>query len=415
MGMLMRRRRSRLSEVKTSSTSTTTSSRRRSCPAVPATVNTNTSSSVRVRAKSICNSSNLNRLHSERQSSSSSSPVRAKRREDPWSEANLQEAIELWELDEKQVARLMYLKEELKDCAHHFKYDPHIILRFMTSPKGADTIPLFRKMIQWRLDNNVDPMLETYKPNQILLDYNPTAILRDYDRDGDPIYVERGGATDGPGMLKHFTKEEIMEYTIYTRELNTQGAWIQEYEKRQGRKVRDVTVVYDLKGLNAGHLNPSVLQFFGEVQHMNQTKYPGPLKRMIIIRAPSIFRYIWAMAKHFFPQSSRDKMIFAGKNYHKELEKYIELDVLPPCIYEHGKGCPAPGLPPRMEGGAIPDHVKRVDNNNNNNNKGSNASEDADTEAESPKTFLTLDSFDRTEQSSLASSGNESDTSFTST
>ena len=193
-----------------------------------------------------------------------------------------------------------------------------------------------------------------------------------------------------------------MEFTIYTPELNTRGAWIKDYERRQGHKIRDVTVVYDLKGLNAGHLKPTVLEFFGEVQKMNQEKYPGPLKRMIIIRAPSIFRYVWLVARNFFPQSSREKMIFAGKNYLKELEKYIELDVLPPCIYEHGKGKPAPGLPPRMEGGIIPDHVVRVD-----------PPRQHTYASPSPKSFSTFVSFDRTEQSSIASGG-ESDTSLTS-
>ena len=97
----------------------------------------------------------------------------------------MRDCIALWKLDSQQVAQLMDLKERLKDCAHHFKYDPHIILRFMTSPRGAEKETLFRKMVQWRIENNIDNMLEEYRPHQILLDYNPTAILEDYDRDGD--------------------------------------------------------------------------------------------------------------------------------------------------------------------------------------------------------------------------------------
>jgi len=318
---------------------------------------------VHVRTKSICNSENLDRLHQQQLQASSPSPTtphqfspQRYQTEDPWSEKNVKDAIELWKLDEEQVQRLMELRHNLKDCAHHFKYDPHIILRFMTSPLANDAEPLFRKMVQWRIDNNIDSYLESYKPDPILLDYNCSAILKDFDYDGDPIYVERGGMADGAGLLRRFTKEQLMDYAIYTRELNTRGSWVREYEQRQGRKVKDVTVVYDLKGMNAHHLNPSVLNFFGEMMALNAEKYPGPLKRTIIIRAPSIFRFAWTVVKHFFPQSARDKMVFAGKHPEKILAKYMDLKVLPACICDGGEGQAATGLPSKLDGGIIPDH-----------------------------------------------------------
>ena len=68
-------------------------------------------------------------------------------------------------------------------------------------------------------------------------------------------------------------------------------------------------------------------------------------QRIILIRAPPIFRLIWGVAKHFFRQTARDKMIFAGKDYEHILEKYMDLKVLPSCIIEGGHGVSAPGLP----------------------------------------------------------------------
>ena len=361
---------------------------------------------VGVRTTLICNSDSINRLQYERQTSSASSSsltsTNHPRRivpQDPWSETNLQEAIDLWKLTDDEIVRLKQLQHNLKDCAHHFKYDPHIVLRFMTSPVGHHAESLFRKMVQWRIDENIDNMLDEYKPPKILLDYNTTAILKDYDHEGDPIYVERGGAIDVHGMLKRFTREDLLEYTVYTRELNTQGAWLEEYEQRQGRKVKDVTVVYDLKGLNSHHLNPTVMNFFGEIMTLNQEKFPGPIKRMIIIRAPAIFRLAWNVVKHFFPQSARDKMIFAGKHYQKVLEKYMDLDVLPPCIWEGGKGEAATGLPSNLEGGIIPDHVQRE-------------SQDLPPSSPSTKTIQMSDSFDMTDQGSFSSHGCDIDTSF---
>lgn len=74
-------------------------------------------------------------------------------------------------------------------------------------------------------------------------------------------------------------------------------------------------------------------------------------QRVIIIRAPSIFRYIWAVCKHFFRQSLRRKMIFAGSNYLEVLDEFIDRHVLPPSIDPEGYGCVAMGQPPLIGDG----------------------------------------------------------------
>ena len=67
---------------------------------------------------------------------------------------------------------------------------------------------------------------------------------------------------------------------------------------------------------------------------------------MIIIRAPSIFRIAWAIAKNFFRQSLRRKMIFAPSNYLEVLDEFIPRDALPPSIAQGGLGRVAMGMPP---------------------------------------------------------------------
>ena len=77
---------------------------------------------------------------------------------------------------------------------------------------------------------------------------------------------------------------------------------------------------------------------------------------MIIIRAPSIFNIAWGLCKNVFPKGAVKKMVFSGPhNYLQVLEKYIDLDVLPPCIVPGGKGQVAVDMPIRLEGGIIPD------------------------------------------------------------
>ena len=92
----------------------------------------------------------------------------------------------------------------------------------------------------------------------------------DYDRDGDPIYLERGGMIDGQGLLKRFSQDDLMKHAIWLREVQSSGEWVQQYEAEKGRSIKDITVVYDLKGLNMRHYNPSVLAWFHS--HMAMTE-----------------------------------------------------------------------------------------------------------------------------------------------
>ena len=61
-----------------------------------------------------------------------------------------------------------------------------------------------------------------------------------------------------------------------------------------------------------------------------------------------------AVLQHFFSQESRDQMIFAGSDYLTELSKWMDIDVLPPCINPNGHGETAVGMPENMDCGTIP-------------------------------------------------------------
>jgi hypothetical protein len=68
------------------------------------------------------------------------------------------------------------------------------------------------------------------------------------------------------------------------------------------------------------------------------------------------------MIKFAFPKNAQKKMIFTSpSNYLEILEKYVDLDVLPPCIYPEGKGDVAIGMSPHLDGGLIPEHISDAD------------------------------------------------------
>ena len=281
---------------------------------------------------------------------------------DRWSDKNLEHVRQLWSLTDLQFQQLQSMKDRLADI-DHWKNNPYELIRFIMGPQGyEETEKLFRDMIVWRLEHDVDNILDYYKPPKILYDYIPSAVLQGYDKEGDPIYLERGGAMDGAGLLNRYGEEKLLKHIIWCRESASRGRWIEEYERIQGRPPTRLTIIYDMQGLCSRHMKSGVLPFLRHSLQITQLRYNGLAKRFIILRAPALFNMAWSMIKFAFPKNAQKKMIFTSpSNYLEILEKYVDLNVLPPCIYPEGKGDVAIGMPPRLDGGLIPEHISDAD------------------------------------------------------
>ena len=200
------------------------------------------------------------------------------RLEDRWSTKNLEHIRELWQLNDEQFHELRLFQYKLKDV-DHWKNNPYEAVRFVTGPQGYDKAEeLFRTMIEWRLENDIDTILDDYKAPKVLFDYLPSAILAGYDKEGDPIYLERGGAMDGAGLLAKYGQDRLMKHIFWSRELAFRGRWINDYEQKMGKPPTRLTIVYDLQGLSARHLKSGVLPFLNECMMLTQKRYNGLAK-----------------------------------------------------------------------------------------------------------------------------------------
>lgn len=198
--------------------------------------------------------------------------------EDRWSQHNLEHIRELWQLTDEQFNELCLFQDKIIDL-DHWKNNPYEAIRFVTGPQGYDKAEeLFRSMIDWRLDNNIDTILDDYKSPKVLFDYLPSAILAGCDKEGDPIYLERGGAIDGHGLLNKYGQERLMKHICWSRELAFRGRWINDYEQKMGKPPTRLTIVYDLQGLSARHLKSGVLPFLNECMMLTQRRYNGIAK-----------------------------------------------------------------------------------------------------------------------------------------
>ena len=199
-----------------------------------------------------------------------------------WSEENVQRAIQVWNLNSDEEQQLRSLKDGLSDPAvDHFKNTPHELVRFIKGPKGPTKAEeIFRGMIDWRMtsEEDIDTLLDDYKPPRALYEYAASGLLQGVDHDGDPVYLERAGDMDGFGLCQRYEPDVLLKSVVWRRELTASGAWIDDYEKEHGHLPRQLNVIYDLKGLNSRHMKKGVGAFFKEAVAYTQDKYYGVSK-----------------------------------------------------------------------------------------------------------------------------------------
>lgn len=279
--------------------------------------------------------------------------------EGEWNSSNVDKIAKLWELSAQQRAELEQMGRRLQDIDHS-KNNPGDVMRFIRARPGdldaAET--MFRNMIQWRVENNVDTILQDYEAPQDLLEYWPGCTMDGLDKDGDAICVDRGGRLDVPGLLARLGHDDFIRFQIWLRENPNELKWVKEFEARNGRPMKQMTIIEDLSGLKFRQLlmNREVRNMLGEISRMDQDNYPENAKRIIIIGVPNAFMVVWNAIKHLFDDGLCEKMIFSSsKGAERVLAKYIDLEVLPDCIVPGiGKGRAIEGMSNDIEGGPVP-------------------------------------------------------------
>ena len=80
----------------------------------------------------------------------------------------------------------------------------------------------------------------------------------------------------------------MKQEAIWTREKETKGRWIQEYESKHHRAMTVLTVVVSVKGLCMKHMAPHMLNLLKDISMTLQEMWPLAAKRIIIIHVPLI-------------------------------------------------------------------------------------------------------------------------------
>ena len=280
--------------------------------------------------------------------------------EEQWSSESLVMVQNIWNLKDSDVENLLKLKENVKDVNSPLNHPLEIARCYNDAYHNLkETEANFRRTASWRQEHHIDSLLDDFRPPALMQQYYPTCFLDGYDREGDPISIDRIGASDAWAVYRKYGLVEFRKYTLWIREQALRGAFARDYEDRNQRPPARCTVIFDLDGLCMRHLQAGLLGLVEEGIQFFQDHYMGMAKRILVVRAPVIFRIVWSIVQHFCSEQLKKMIIFSNhRTAQKTLDKYIDRAVLPPCLVGYdGRGRPGVGMCSNLEGGIMPEEL----------------------------------------------------------
>lgn len=167
--------------------------------------------------------------------------------------------------------------------------------------------------LAWRKLHNIDHLLHTYKPPDVLQKYY-TGGWHYYDKDDRPLYVLRLGLMDVKGLMKSVGEENLLKHVLWVNEEGLQRA--SEATKLKGHPVSACTCIVDLEGLSMRHLWRPGIRALLRIIEIVEANYPETMGRLLIVRAPRVFPVLWTLISPFIDENTSKKfMIYGGNDY----------------------------------------------------------------------------------------------------
>ncbi|CAF3277175.1 unnamed protein product, partial [Rotaria sp. Silwood2] len=158
------------------------------------------------------------------------------------------------------------------------------------------TVKSIREMIQWRIDNRVDLILE-HQPTILRMDLLrrmlPNAI-HGSTKAHRPLYIEKTGRMHVDEVLNQFTSEELIQCHVYWLEFMCQLA--RERSRQLGKHIETFAIIYDLHGCKLEIRK--TFHILKQILYIEDNYYPERLGQMFVMNPPRIFPVLWDLAKH---------------------------------------------------------------------------------------------------------------------
>ncbi|CAF1375848.1 unnamed protein product [Didymodactylos carnosus] len=231
------------------------------------------------------------------------------------------------------------------------------LFRFLRGRKWnvKNTTKSILDMIQWRIDNHVDSILEDQnaKLRMDRLEKVVPCANHGYTKVNRPLYIEKSGQINVDEILQKFTTEELIQCHIYWLEYYCQLT--RERSQNVGQHIESFAIIYDLN-----HMKMDIRKVFEPLKqclYIEDNYYPERLGQMFVVNPPRIFPAVWNLIKHFIDPVTKSKILVIkkGPETSKILLENINSDQLPS---EYGGTCHSCSTSPDC----IPVHHQKKDN-----------------------------------------------------
>jgi len=180
-----------------------------------------------------------------------------------------------------------------------------------------------------------------------------------FDRDGNPLYIERAGFHDTQNLSRVGNLQDVLDFHVRSNEFLYQKIMPGLNSLPEHRDVDCMSVIFDLKGLGFHQFQIPALKMLKGIGELDHDYYPERLATLFIVNAPSIFGKFWNFVKGSFDKKVIEKTrIFPeGEDHTPALLEKIPPENLPTflggtCECQCEGGCVPCFLP------ALPDHLE---------------------------------------------------------
>jgi len=151
------------------------------------------------------------------------------------------------------------------------------------------------------------------------------------DKDGVPVWIERGGQIDAETLLASVPIDDIMSYHIYATEKTMRLK--KEISAKLGKNCYQGVIIEDVDGFGRKHMGSACIDLFKRLNSITSDNYPECLKAFMCINSPSLISVAYKLVKGFIDPETRKKVFVLGNKFKDELLQYIDEDQL---IKEYG-------------------------------------------------------------------------------
>jgi len=221
-----------------------------------------------------------------------------------------------------------------------YDHDPWI-LRFLFNPRYTpeQCADRFRKMIQTRVDDGVNEILEEIQAGggleyditkfphfEVVNRAFPESLWHTTDLFGQPVALQLLGKAEPKLLVDSVNKDEFYTYTKYKAEY--MRLVLDTLSESSGKLLQWVQVI-DLTGLGFKHMNTTSMDIVKSASSRVDQMYKECLGKILIVQAPRLFHAIWAMMKLWVTERTAQKVTLLGSGYKDDLVEFIPKDRWP--------------------------------------------------------------------------------------